>query len=147
MLAFLALMLILGFIISNIYFNTSLYNIHILGGLIVLTISIFLFCTNYIFDNFRRTKRLRRFKRNFFTILTIIMPISGILMILFKGFSVNILGVLRIPSFYKSYLASNISNQVHTFVGIALALFVSSYLIKLCSRLVAKKLSFNRVRK
>ena len=121
-----ATMLIFGFIMSNFYKNPALINAHKSMGVVILIVALLKFFIDYIFKKPKPYSRFLSFIRSIFILVTIVMPLSGLLMVLFKGFSVNVFNLFTIPSFMTDKAISSFAREAHIVLAIFLAVVITS---------------------
>jgi len=122
-------MLIVGLVMTYLYPNSSLYYAHKAGGVLVLILVAISIFFQYIFGR-RNISRFQSLMRYTFNTLTLLMPIAGILMILFKGGSIDIFGVIELKSFYKDLELARIARLTHKIVGIFFAILLAINVVK-----------------
>ena len=118
--ALVSMMLIGGFIMANFYKNSTIISIHKSIGVTILILTILKLCFDYIFKKPHISSRFTALLRFIFTVVIISMPLSGLLMVLLKGYSVNVFGLFTIPSLFTDKELASFFRQTHTILAIAI---------------------------
>jgi cytochrome b561 len=125
--------LAVGFIMTNSSFNPNFYFLHKSFGLLILMLAFFRLGWK-IFNKKPKINAkgavLKLAKAGHFVlyIFMFLMPVSGLMMSLFKGYSVSFFNIFTIKAFTKNQALGSFFAELHEISGILLAIILLGHI-------------------
>jgi cytochrome b561 len=117
-------MLTVGFVMANSKFNPTLYFFHKSFGVLVLSLVSFRILWTLLNKKTKIKSKIAKLGHLGLYIFMFLMPISGLLMSLYKGYSVKVFNLFTIQSFEVNEALGNLFNQIHEVSAILLVLLI-----------------------
>ena len=121
-------MLIVGFAMTNSTFNPTLYFFHKSFGVLVLMLVIFRIVWKLLNKKTKVASKIAKLGHLTLYVFMLLMPISGILMSLYKGYSVKFFNLFVIKALEVNNMLANTFHQIHEVSGILFTLLIIGHI-------------------